>query len=218
MFSEMIDRLKAIKENLFNFKKNDESLQKKETTFDIKLTKNDGIFKLEISDYISVINYIERMELIDNYNVTPLLSTMVFWNSKKQKVNKGTYYIIEYDNIIYNILINDFNIYVDQKEKINGITEEKVIYYNSEDNTYYYSSLKHRENGSTFFTKFYNSSGVSLVPESMLSREEVFEDISLILCNLKKINGIEKIFDTSLFEKYILDRLDIDTLQNKKTI
>ena len=52
----------------------------------------------------------------------------------------------------------------------------------------------------------------------MLSREEVFEDISLILCNLKKINGIEKIFDTSLFEKYILDRLVIDTLQNKKTI
>ena len=42
--------------------------------------------------------------------------------------------------------------------------------------------------------------------------------ISSILSNLERINGIEKIIDKLLFEKYILNKLGIDTLQKKKTI
>ena len=215
MFIKIIDKLKAKKQQLYNLKKYGESSQKEETPFGITLSKTDDIFKLEISDYISMKNYIERIKLIDTYNINSLLSICILWNSEKQKVNKGTYYIIEYDDIIYNILINDFRIHVDQKEKINGITEEKIIYFNNEDNSFSYSSLKHRENGSTFFTKFYNCSWVSLIPELMLSSEEMLGDISSILSNLERINGIEKIFDTSLFEKYILNKLGINIYKKK---
>lgn len=62
---------------------------------------------MKISDYITITDYVERMRQIDNLGLEKMVFNHVLWNSNKQKVNKGTYYVINTLNGIYNILIND---------------------------------------------------------------------------------------------------------------
>ena len=43
----------------------------------------------------------------EEYHILSSIYTSVLWNSSRQKVNKGTYYVIPISNCIYNILVGD---------------------------------------------------------------------------------------------------------------
>lgn len=222
MFKELIDKLKLKKKQLQNC--NMEVVEK--TDFEITISKKNNIFKIEISDYISIINYVDKMKSDNQFYLLDLISNGILWNSQKQKINKGIYYVISVDNRLYNILINDEMVKIDERIKIeideqtnkNDITEEKIITVNTNNNEFRYCSLKHDKTGSTFYTKYYSKNGVFGLDNFDLSEKETYDEISSIVYNLESIDGIENIIDIKLLRKYILDELGKDSLHRTKTL
>lgn len=137
---------------------------KEESNFNINITKVNNIIKIEISDYISMIEFDDKIKSGDEYRVLDLLCTSVLWNNSRQKVNKGTYYIIIIDNRIYNTLINEGKIKIDERtQKALGkqaqkenIIDERLITFNINEEKYRYYTAKHEQNRNTYYTKYYD--------------------------------------------------------------
>ena len=60
----------------------------------IVVSEQNNIHKIEISDFISPWDYEEIKNSSSKYKALDKLCSFVLWNSSRQKVNKGTYYII----------------------------------------------------------------------------------------------------------------------------
>ena len=108
MLKIIIDKLKAKKEQLQKYKINNDGIEKvtileEQNQVDINVSSQDNIFKIEISDYISISDFINKKNSDDEYRILDKICNCVLWNSDKQKVSKGTYYVIIIDNRIYNI-------------------------------------------------------------------------------------------------------------------
>ena len=101
----------------------------------INISNDNNIFKIEITDYISINDFIKVRDTSDKYKILNKLCNGVLWNSDKQKVNKGIYYVIAINNAIYNILFTEEKIKIDERKSINfdeltqkeNITQEKLI-------------------------------------------------------------------------------------------
>lgn len=106
----------------------------------------------------------KKIKSSEEYSILDLVSNSVLWNSTRQKVNKGIYYVITIDNRIYNILFTDEEIVINERIKIlvdeqtqkENITRERDITFNINKNEYYYFSAKHDITGDTFYTKYYS--------------------------------------------------------------
>lgn len=170
--------------------------------FNIVISKDKIFFKIEITDDISISNYLSQIKLVDKYNITELLNMSILWDSRKQKINKGIYYVGMINYNFYNILVSDEFFKIDECIKIGDITEEKIVEFNLNTKDYSYSKLKHGKNGSTFYTKFYP---FDLFLDLELPREEAIFDILAVINNLENINGIEDIIDVRLLKSYIID-------------
>lgn len=190
MFEKIINKLKN-KKNELQSSTSHTPLEHTEP-FEILLSKDNNFYKMEINDYISIIDYTERMRIIDNYGIDDLISSSVSWNNSKQKINKGTYFIIPIDNRLYNILINENFLIIDERTRKNDITEERII--RLENNDYWCTIFHHDITGSTFYVRYYNTCGFS-VGKLDLTKEEVIEEFSSVIENLKNIIGIEQIID-----------------------
>lgn len=212
MFTEIINKLKNKKQKLQNL--NNTSIDEK-ATFDIIIAKENNVYKMEISDYISIVDYVERTDLIDEFGVTNMISNGVFWNSKKQKVNKGIYYVLIVGSRLYNIFIDGDDLAIDERTKINDITEEKIIYFNTINSDYRYFSAKHDKIGSTFYTKYYSKKG-SDFGKLNFSKEEAYEEINNVISNLESIEEIACLVDINLLKKGILNDIDNEFLQKRK--
>lgn len=140
------------------------------------------------------------MKANDESNLLDLISNNILWNSNIQKVNKGTYYALIVGNRLYNILINGDNLAIDERTKIDDITEEIIIRFNISNSNYHYFSAKHYKSGSTFYTKYYDKNRLFNLGKLDLSSEETFEEISSIVCNLDDIALMANIFDTDLIK------------------
>jgi len=193
--------------NKIKKRKNKEGIEEiqeiKKDYFNINIDKIDDVLKMEISDYISITDYVEKMKEIDKYNLLDLVCNSVLWNSKKQLVNKGTYYILSYDGRLYNIILNEEGLKLDERIKVDGITEEKVIRINS-NNDYSFSSLKHDKTGSTFYTKFYDNSTLKM-GRLELSESKAYEQIETLIKNLKEDERISDILDIEQVENVLKD-------------
>ena len=97
MFEKILNKIRNIKnkEIIAEAKTEDFSEIKKEN-FNINIDKIDDVLKMEISDYITITDYVEKMREIDKHNLLDLVCNSVLWNSKRQLVNKGIYYILSY--------------------------------------------------------------------------------------------------------------------------
>ena len=205
MFEKILNKIKNRKnrEKIMETKKECFPEIKKER-LNINLDKIDDVLKMEISDYITITDYVEKMKEIDKYNLLDLVCNSVLWNSKKQLVNKGTYYILSYDGRLYNIIINEEGLKLDERVKIDGITEEKVIRINSNNNDYSFSSLKHDKTGSTFYTKFYDTNPIKM-GRLELSESEAYGQIETLIKNLKEDERISDILDIGQLENILKD-------------
>lgn len=178
--------------------------------FEIKLTKESNYFRMIISDYISLVDYVERMKVIDKFGVEQMVSNAVLWNSQKQKVNRGIYFIIFFENKLYNILVNEDVVKIDERIKNAKVEEEKVLLLVEKDNDYSYTYHKHDEFGDTFFTRYFNKRGFSL-GKLDLSLEEFICDYKVLVNNLKEIKNIDEIMDLKLLEQIVYNDLEEKT-------
>jgi len=222
MIKDLIYRLKKRKDKLTNISSNNEILNEK-SNFDINITNENEFLKIEISDCVLLLDFDDKVKSSEEYNVLDLLCNSVLWNSKKQKVNKGTYYVIKVDNRLYNFLFTDEELVID--ERINkeldeetgkeNIVQESVIRFNINKNKYHYYNAKHESNGNTYYTKYYNKFREYSLGTLDLSEEEAYEKIKNIISNLEEITEINKIINIDLLKKYILDDIIIES-KNKK--
>lgn len=231
MIRELINKLKSKKQQLQKYHTNNDAVVvtnpiEEEKEIDIKISKQDNIYKIEIDDYISIGDYIKKMESSEEYRILDFLCNCVLWNNDKQKVNKGTYYIIATDNRIYNILFTDEIIRIDERTKIKldeqtqkeNIIQERVITINTNTNEYHYYSAKHDKIGDTYYTRYYNKKRLFDLGILDLTQEETYEEINSVISNLETINDITNILDIGLFEEHILKDLVKKTSQRKKKI
>lgn len=230
MFRELIDKLKVKKKQLQNQRTDNivietESIEE-ENNFKITVSSENNVYKIEIDDYISIGDYIKKMKSSDEYRILDLLCNCVLWNGNKQKVNKGTYYVITIDNYIYNILFTDEIIKIDERTKIKldeqtqkeNIIQERVITININKNEYHYYSAKHEQNGNTYYTKYYNKNRLYSLGTLNLTEEETYNEINSVIYNLEGIDEIETILDIELLKKQVLADFDKKLPQRKKKL
>ena len=219
MFKELIDKLKSKKKQLQDYTITSENIDnkpaEKQSNFEITVSSENNISKIIISDYISIGDYVEKMESSDEFHILDLLCNCVLWDSGKQKVNKGTYYVISDSNRLYNILLTDEELIIDERTKIefdeqahrDNITEERVITIKVNTNEYRYFVAKHDKTGSTYYTKYYNNNRLYSLGALDLSAEETSNEISSVIYNLESINGVDTIIDIELIKKRVLEDL-----------
>lgn len=230
MFRELIDKLKTKKKKLQNYATINETIENKpieeQNDFEITISSENNISKIVISDYISIGDYVKKMESSDGFLILDLLCNCVLWNSRKQKVNKGTYYVISNANRLYNILFTDEKLIIDERTKIEfdeqaqkeNITEERVITFDINTNEYHYFGAKHDKTGDTFYTRYYNKNRLFSMEALDLSAKETYDEISSVIYNLEGINGIENIINIELLKKQVLEDLDQNSPQRKKIL
>lgn len=228
MVIKLINKLKEKKLQLQNYKNNDivennPFEEKKE--FDIKVSQENNIFKIEISDYISSNDFCNKIDSSNEYSILNKLCNTVLWNSDEQKINKGIYYIIIIDNCLYNILFTDNKIMIDERikkdideeTKYTNITQESFIKYYINENKYSYFSAKHESNGNTYYTKYYNKNRTYSLGSLDFKVEETYDEVNSLINNLENIKNIETILDIKILKEYILKNLNED-IKNKKKI
>lgn len=228
MFRELIDKLKAKKKKLQDYATNSDTIEnnpiEKQNNFEITISSENNISKIFISDYISIGDYVKKMESSVEFHILDLLCNCVLWNSRKQKVNKGTYYVISNGNRLYNILFTDEKLIIDERTKIEfdeqaqkeNIIEERVITFDINTNEYHYFGAKHDKAGDTFYTRYYNKNRLFSIGTLDLSAKDTYDEISSVIYNLEGINRIETIIDIEFLKKQVLEDLAKNSLQRKK--
>lgn len=159
---------------------------------DISISKEDDYFKVTVADYYTINEYVEKMREIDEYGVEELLNNSVVWNSWKQRVNKGSYFAFRHNGNLYNILINDAEIRVDERMPVGEETVNKFMAFR--DNSYRYFRCVHDKNGSSYDTMYYNSNGFE-IKEMEITREEFLQDFNATMNSLKTFKAIDDILD-----------------------
>ena len=225
MFKELITRLKQKKHQIQNYKTNNNDIKTgikvhEEKEIEIIVSSQNNITKIEIPDYVCIGDFVDKKNDGEEYKILDLLCNCVLWNSDKQKVNKGIYYVIIIDNRIYNILFTDDKIQIDERisqifdEVTNkeNITQERVITYLPNQNKYRYYSAKHESDGNTYYTKYYNKNREYSLGTLDLTEEETFNEVTSVISNLETIPSIETILDIELLKEQILNDLKKDYL------
>lgn len=231
MFKELIDKLKQRRNKIQNYRTNNEKIKTgikvhEEKQVEIIVSSQNNITKIEIPDYVCIGDFVDKKNYGEEYKILDLLCNCVLWNSGKQKVNKGIYYVIIIDNRIYNILFTDDKIQIDERIKPifdevtnkENITQERVITYLPNQNKYRYYSAKHESDGNTYYTKYYNKNREYSLGTLDLTEEETFEEVASVISNLESITGIETILDIELLKEQILNDLSKNSLQRKKKL
>ena len=229
MFKELIDKLKAKKKQLQNYRIENNTMETKtveQNKSHITISVQNKISKIEINDYISMEDYEKIMKSSEEYHILELLCNCVLWNSNKQRVNKGTYYVIIVDNRIYNILFTGDKIKIDERTKIQldeqtqkeNITQERSITLNINKNEYRYYSAKHDKTGNTFYIKYYNKNRLYSLGTLDLNKEEAYEEINSVIHNLENIEGIKNILNIPFLKTNILEDLGKSFQQRKKEL
>lgn len=212
MLKKIINELKRKKDQLEN-SITDSPIEEKKQEFKIELSQEQNFLKMEISDYISIVDYVERMKLIDHFRLEDFISNAVLWNNGKQKVNKGFYYVVIIYNRLYNILLNTNIIKIDERIKNNDIIEERILSFNVEDCDYSYTVHNHDQTGNTFYTRYYKTR-ISF-GKLDLSTEEFIDEISSVIKNLENIEGMKNVLDIELLKACILENLKRESPQKK---
>lgn len=209
MIKDLIDKLKLKRKEIQNFNQ-------------INISSKNNIYEIKINDYVSINDYNKIVNSSEEYKILNSICSSVLWNGDEQKINKGTYYVIIKSNHIYNILLSDEKIVINERTKINfdeqsqneNILQDREITLNINKNEYKYCSTKHDKTGDTFYIKYYFKNKVYDLGPLELSEKEVYDEVSSVVYNLQNIEGIKNIINIELFELTILDDLS-KKLSNK---
>ena len=188
-----------------------ESVIEPEEDVKITVSKENGFFKVERSDYVSIYEYFKQMENFKDLN--ELISKNICWNSKKQKFEKGIYYVFVVDNRVYNVLINEYVLKIDERtlidfdaeSKKDNVTIEKIIRYLKDRNNYDYVCYKHDKTGDTFYMKRYYDNDNPILAVFCLPLEEAYSEVESVISNLEGIEGVNSIVDLELLRSSILE-------------
>lgn len=201
MLKELIDkylrRKKVVEEKI-------QPIEEKQV-FDISISRCNNVFMVDVSDYVTIGDYVERMHEIDNYNLLDLIGNAVLWNSKRQRVNKGTYYVIMHDGYLYNILLGEEETIIDERIKVDDHTVEKHIDLHK-NGDYNFTHFKHDKVGSTYYTMYYSKKGFP-IKNFELSKEDAYELISDLLSRFELVPSSDNILDVNMFRDNVLDDL-----------
>ena len=173
--------------------------------FDITISRDDHVLKVEISDYVKMVDYYERMKEIDDFNLLDLICNAVLWNGQRQRVNKGSYYVIMHDCYLYNVFFGEEETIIDERVKVDEDTIQKHITLHH-DGDYNYTHFKHNKELSTYYTKYYSKKGFP-IKNFELSKEEAYEGISGLLNRFELVPGSSDILDVNIFRNNVLDDL-----------
>lgn len=224
MRHNIIKNLKERRRKLEDIKNN--SIEEIKSIPTITITRENNIDKVEISDYMLVGDYVKTMEKQGEYALLDEICNSVLWNNSKQKINKGTYYVITIGNRTYNILINSDKIRISVRTKIKldttlakeNITLENILHYNINTNSYGFSIFKHDKIGSTFFHKYYNKNKTFDLGELELTKEEACEKIEEFITLLEVCNETNNVLNIDLLKTNILEDLKNELNQAKKIL
>lgn len=139
----------------------------------------------------------------------------ILWNSDEQRINKGTFYSIPANNRLYNFLINDQQLIIDERTPSERGTDEKIIKFTLDSSTYHYSSLRHNETGSTYQTKYYSKNGTEYMSLA-LSPEEAANELNPLFERLELIDNIESILPIDTLKTEILGHINNQASSNTK--
>lgn len=230
MIKKFINKLKLRKLQLQKYKTNNDIINsepiEEKIESNIKISKQDNIFKIEISDYISISDFIDKKMSSDEYRKLDLLCTCILWNGRKQRINKGTYYILNSTSCLYNILFTDEvidiverkNIELDDQTQKENVIQDRVITFKVRENEFDYYSAKHDEIGNTYYTRYYSKNKAIGLNIFDLDEKEVYDEVKSIISNLETIKGIENILDVEVLKEYVLKDLNKNLLKRKKNL
>ncbi len=170
---------------------------------DMSISKEDDYFKVTVADYYTLSEYVEKMREIDKFGIEELLNNSVVWNSRKQRINKGTYFVFGHNNNLYNILVNDEQIRIDERIFIDEETLNRVITFYS-GQSYQYFRCIHDKNGSSRDCRYYKPNDD--FPMLELTREEFLQDFNATISSLKTFKPIDDILDLKKLDSYLFDK------------
>ncbi len=203
------DMLLEIKRKLGILKENNEQVSSYQQgsepvhEFEIDINDNAEFIKVEISDFLTMSEYFNRVKEIDTKHITSLLSNAIIWSGSKQRVYKGTYYIFRHNDRLYNIRNSGDSIQIDERTFIDdGHTWERSFTYKVDKDSYSYSSFKHDETGNTYYTMYYSKEG-TLIKGLELSRDEFLSEFNSIMDSISSKEGIENIIDLNLLRNVV---------------
>ena len=182
---------------------------------DISISRQEYYDKVIVADYYTINEYIETMREIDDYGIDKSLNTSVVWNGKRQTVNKGTYYVFGINGNLYNILINDEVVKIDERHIVDKHTFNSVVTFYNNSQMFEYFTCMHDENGSTYDTRYYSSKEDVAIKAFEMTRGEVVDDWIFITRSLKTFKAIDEIVDMSKLDEYIFVKLDEYLFDNK---
>ena len=157
-----------------------------------------------------------------------LLCNCVLWNGSKQKVNKGTYYVINTSNCLYNILFTDDTIDIEERIKIEldeqtqkeNIIQDRVITFKFNKDEYNYFSAKHESDGNTYYTRYYNKNRALKFGNLELTEEETYEEVKSVIYSTHYMEEAENICDRVLIidhGKHIIEDTPKNIMKATKT-
>ena len=165
----------------------------------IQIFQEETFTKIIVEDYYTIQEYVSKMQEIDDIEIDKLLNNSVVWNSDKQKVNKGTYFVFKHNNNLYNILIQDNTIKLDERIPVGEETSNKVYTFNEED--YRFFRCIHDKNGSTYSCGYYNPKGSQILG---ILRDDFLRDFECTIQTLSSFGGIDNIINLENIRNSIL--------------
>ena len=155
-----------------------------------------------------------------------MISTNICWNSGKSKIEKGIYYVFTVGNRIYNILINEYVLKIDERTSIDfddksqkdNVTIERIIQYLKDRNEYNCTRFKHDKVASSFDIKWYPNDDNPILAVFGLPLEEAFSEVKSVISNLEGIEGVTSIVDLDLLKSVVLEDMKKKMEQDAKKI
>lgn len=176
--------------------------QNEEQKCDINIEEKDGYYIVTVNTYASI-NDFTTNEILD------LISNNISWHNRMQKHYYGTYYIIQNENEIYNILVNDKVIRIGERIQFETYSHEKIITYDIKTNNFDYFQCKHNIHGSSYETLYYGSEENGFfIKELELSQEETKIEINSIFNNLSKYEFIKSLINIEELFQTINEKLN----------
>ena len=128
-------------------------------------------------------------------------------------------------NRIYNILINEYVLKIDERTLIDfddesqkdNVTIERIIRYAKDKYEYSYTCFKEDKTGDSSNLKFYPNDNPFLAILT-LSLEEAYSEVESVISNLEGIEGVNSIVDLELLRSSILEDMKKKMEEDSKKI
>ena len=213
MFTELIRKLINKREELVEVSSHVDTEKKEKKKIDIVVDTYKNFFRMYISDYVPVIEYDERTNEIDPDKMSDNISMNIMWNSGRQEINKGTFYVLLEDNVIYNFMLDGDKIKIDERIKFDEESHERIFSFDLGSGAYRLVFFKHDRFGSTFYNMSYPPD--KYMEEFGLTREETYDEVKGLLERVSGVENVLDLIDVNLVKQRVLNDLKPDGVKKE---